>query len=64
MGGGNLWTFSLWACPLPTARTITFVCSGSPELSVPPDRAEVDTAPLLDAARRAVDLWGETGHER
>ncbi len=56
-GGGNRWTFSLWACPLPTPGTMAFVCSGWPELNVPPGRAEVDTVPLLDAARRAVNLW-------
>jgi hypothetical protein len=58
-GGGNRWRFSLWACPLPTAGTMAFVCSGWPDLAVPPDRAEVDTAPRLDAAKRAVDLWSD-----
>lgn len=38
---------------------MVFVCSGWPDLGVPPDRAEVDTAPLLDAAKRAVDLWSD-----
>jgi hypothetical protein len=56
-GGGNEWWFSLWACPLPRPGTMALVCSGWPELGVPPARGEVDTAPLLDAAKRVVDLW-------
>lgn len=56
-GGGNDWRFSLWACPLPTVGTMAFVCSGWPEFGVPAGQAEVQTAPLLDAASRAIILW-------
>jgi hypothetical protein len=58
-GGGNDWKFALWACPLPEPGVIAFVCDGFPELNVPTGRAEVETAPLLDAARRAIVLWDD-----
>lgn len=55
-GGGNRWRYDWHVWPLPTEGTMAFVCEW-PALGIPVTRAEVATAPIIQAAAEALTLW-------
>ena len=57
-GGGSAWDFDHWVWPLPPAGPLAFVCEW-PLRGIAETRAEIDAAPILEAARRAEILWPE-----
>jgi hypothetical protein len=61
-GGGRRFDFRYWVWPLPPAGPITFVVEW-PWKGIPESRAEIDAAPILDAATRAVQVFPEDEEE-
>ena len=59
-GGGGMrrWSESLWLWPLPTEGRLSFVCEW-PALDIPLTRADLDSAPIRDAAARSQRLWDD-----
>jgi hypothetical protein len=55
-GGGRSWDWGVWLWPLPPPGSITFVCEW-PAQGVAESRADVDAAPIIEAAARAEVLW-------
>lgn len=57
-GGGSdrRWMGRMWLWPLPPAGPLTLAFVW-PELEVPETTVEIDSAPIRDAAARAVELW-------
>jgi hypothetical protein len=47
---------SYWVWPLPPAGPLTFACEWA-AFGIPEARAGTDAQPILDAARRSVQLW-------
>ena len=52
------WSESLWLWPLPTEGRLSFVCEW-PALDIPLTRADLDSAPIRDAAARSQRLWDD-----
>jgi hypothetical protein len=59
-GGGGMrhWSESLWLWPLPPEGRLSFVCEW-PALGIALTRADVDAAPIRDAAARSRTLWDD-----
>jgi hypothetical protein len=57
-GSDRTWDGNLWVHPLPPEGPVTFVASWL-EHGVAETRAELDGAPIREAAGRAVILWPE-----
>jgi hypothetical protein len=55
-GGGRRYDLNYWIWPLPTAGRITFVCQW-PAFGIPESCTDIDAGLILDAARRAIELW-------
>jgi hypothetical protein len=56
-GGGNKsWDFAFWVWPLPPEGPLALVCEW-PSEHVELTRAEIDAAPIREAAARAETLW-------
>jgi hypothetical protein len=47
-----------WVWPLPPAGPVDFVCEW-PVFGIPETRTTLDATPILDAARRSLQLWPE-----
>jgi hypothetical protein len=59
MGGGpRSYHARWWAWPLPPQGPLDFVFEWT-EFGIPETRTTLDTRPVLDAARRSVQLWPE-----
>lgn len=59
-GGDRRYDMRFWLWPLPPPGPLAFVAEW-PAFGVELTRREVDTAPLLEAAGRAEELWPEGG---
>jgi hypothetical protein len=59
-GGGRRWDVSFWLWPLPAADPFALVVEW-PARGIELARAEIEVAPLLDAAGRAEELWPDGG---
>ena len=46
----------MWLWPLPPAGPLTFVCAWPAE-GIEEISAQIDAAPILEAASRAIELW-------
>jgi hypothetical protein len=59
-GGGGMrhWSESLWLWPLPPEGRLSFVCEW-PAFGIALTRADVDAAPIRDAAARSRALWDD-----
>jgi hypothetical protein len=59
-GGGGMrhWSESLWLWPLPPEGRLSFVCEW-PAFGIALTRADVDAAPIRDAAARSRTLWDD-----
>lgn len=55
-GGGTQWQQRYWVWPLPPAEPFAFVCEW-PAAEIPLTHVEVDGAQIVDASRRAEELW-------
>lgn len=55
-GGMHRWDMRFWCWPLPPAGPFSFVVEW-PSESIELTRVEIDTAPIREAAGRAVELW-------
>jgi hypothetical protein len=55
-GGGLTWDESYWLWPLPPPGALLVACEWTDE-GIEETVIELDTAPLREAARRAVELW-------
>ncbi|WP_328850762.1 hypothetical protein OG994_21500 [Micromonospora globbae] len=55
-GSDRRYDMGFWIWPLPPAGPVTFVCQW-PIFGIPECRSTVDAQLILDAARRAVQLW-------
>ena len=55
-GAGHLSRADMWLWPLPPAGPLTFVCAWPAE-TVEQTSAQIDTAEILAAAARAVEMW-------
>jgi hypothetical protein len=56
-GSSRGWSQALWLWPLPPEGQIELVCEW-PALGIALTRTPLETAPILDAARRSEQLWG------
>lgn len=59
-GNAISWNLAFWLWPLPPAGTIRLFCEW-PVAELALSRVEVETAPILEAAGRAVQLWSGDG---
>jgi hypothetical protein len=59
-GGGAPYSFisRWWMWPLPPAGPLEFVCEW-PAFDIAESRVGIDAQPILDAARRSIQLWPE-----
>jgi hypothetical protein len=55
-GGAHRSRAEMWLWPLPPAGPLTFVCAWPAE-GVEETSAQIDAAPILAAASRAVEMW-------
>jgi hypothetical protein len=55
-GGGRRWHVRMWLWPLPPEGPLTFALTW-PDQGIGETTVEVDSAPLRQAAARAVELW-------
>jgi hypothetical protein len=55
-GGGHLSRAEMWLWPLPPSGPLTFVCAWPAE-GVEETSAQIDAAPIVAAASRAVEMW-------
>jgi hypothetical protein len=55
-GGANRSRADMWLWPLPPAGPLTFVCAWPAE-AVGETSVQIDAAPILAAASRAVEMW-------
>lgn len=55
-GGMGSWDWNFWVWGLPPAGPVTFACVW-PAQGLPESVAELDAAPILEAAAQAVELW-------
>ncbi len=55
-GGGRRWNLTFFVWPLPPPGPLTFACEW-PAMDIPEARQEVDSAPILEAAKRSEKLW-------
>jgi hypothetical protein len=55
-GGGATWDQSFWLWPLPPPGPLTFACEW-PARGIAETVHSVDSAPIREAAERAVELW-------
>jgi hypothetical protein len=54
--GGGRSSAQMWLWPLPPLGPLTFVCAWPAE-GVQETSAQIDAAPILSAASRAVEMW-------
>ena len=55
-GGGLTWNESYWLWPLPPPGTLLVACEWTDE-GIEEAVIELDTAPIREAAARAIELW-------
>jgi hypothetical protein len=55
-GGGLRWDQQFWVWPLPPEGPVTFACEW-PAAGIPLTLLEIDSAPIREAAGRAIELW-------
>jgi hypothetical protein len=55
-GGGLTWEQNYWLWPLPGEGTLQIACQWEP-VGIEETVIEIDTAPIREAASRAVELW-------
>lgn len=55
-GGDLSYEARWWLWPLPSPGALTFVCEW-PLMGIPESTREIDAAPILEAAARAIELW-------